>query len=70
MTFATTWACFLPSVGKSKTVIHIGDVGDEGFLNSAIRDPGIPKYSSTEKANKPNVSTRVTFAYDVVSPGW
>lgn len=56
MTFATTWACFLPSVGKSKTVIHIGDVGDEGFLNSAIRDPGIPKYSSTEKANKPNIA--------------
>lgn len=70
MTFATVWVCFLPSVGNSKTAIHVEDVGDDDFLNSAIRDPGIPNYSSTKKTSNPNVSTQVAFAYDIVSPRW
>ncbi|XP_025192959.1 folate transporter 1-like isoform X2 [Melanaphis sacchari] len=54
MTFATVWACFLPSVGNGKT-IKVDDVRGDGFSNATIRNPSIPKYSSTEKADTPNV---------------
>ncbi|XP_022181646.1 thiamine transporter 2-like isoform X2 [Myzus persicae] len=55
VTFATAWACFLPSVGNSKTFIRAGDVGGDGFSNAAILDPSIPKYSSTKKTDTPNI---------------
>lgn len=55
MTFATVWACFLPSVGNSKTFVHVEDDRSDGFSNSAIQDTGIPKYSSTGKTDTPNI---------------
>jgi hypothetical protein len=70
MTFATVWACFLPSVGNSKTFVHVEDDRSDGFSNSAIQDTGIPKYSSTGKTDTPNVSTQISFAHSVISPGW
>ncbi|XP_015371858.1 PREDICTED: folate transporter 1-like [Diuraphis noxia] len=70
VTFATAWACFLPSVGNSKTFVHTQDVRGKVFSNATIRDPGISKYSSTEKADTPNVSTQVTFADDDVWSKW
>jgi len=53
VTFATVWACFLPSVGNNKTINH---ARDEVFSKAAIRDPGISKYSSTDKTETQNVS--------------
>uniref|UniRef100_A0A2H8TUS6 Folate transporter 1 n=1 Tax=Melanaphis sacchari TaxID=742174 RepID=A0A2H8TUS6_9HEMI len=67
MTFATVWACFLPSVGNGKT-IQVDDVRGDGFSNATIRNPSIPKYSSTEKADTPNVSTR--WHLHTVSSSW
>ncbi|KAL5233325.1 hypothetical protein ACI65C_000735 [Semiaphis heraclei] len=55
VTFATAWACFLPSVGNSKTFVHARDVRGKVFSNATIRDPGISKYSSTEKFDTPNI---------------
>lgn len=55
VTFASLWACFLPSVGNIKTAVQVDDISGDGFSNAAIRDPSIPKYSATGKTDTPNV---------------
>ncbi|XP_026806294.1 thiamine transporter 2-like [Rhopalosiphum maidis] len=61
VTFATVWACFLPSVGNSKTSIQVDDVGEDDFSNTAIQDPSIPDYSSTRKSDTSNVVPSTVF---------
>ncbi|CAH1726462.1 unnamed protein product [Aphis gossypii] len=55
VTFASLWACLLPSVGNSKTSIQVDDISSDGFSNAAIRNPSIPNYSATGKTDTHNV---------------
>lgn len=61
MTFATVWACFLPSV-KHGNYIYVEDTGITNntniFSKSVIHDPIVPKYSA-ENLHLKNVSIRL-----------